>query len=425
MNFFSDENELSDANELPDSGDEPIEGEDEPDGDDEGEGKAIFDDPAYLVVGSDEELVGNLPDWVDDIISERKYFANQVEALGLDPSNFITIPDKYSSSELSDFLDEIGFTVSSEYIERGPGSSNDSIVYIEISKIPEVEASEAKSLAEAQRSLIKEVRAELRSGLGAGRVKKKDLNAEIERLIALSQAESPAWREKVEKINDFEEEIKELKEHLDDRIKTVEILNERLEAAKKRNEGESGRRKKWTNNIQSQTNRYAAWVAAVESEFGIAIKGPLLKLRSGKVLAIESIYGKTLNDQPNGAAWRAAIQRAEPGVEWLKLVYKDFKGYGTGAAPVTWSEAKDRFSGRLAWSQIWWVALSYSTKGPGLISPMKALPPEVLVEIKAKKFPGLDDIGILPEQEERWKVLFKLYWDEAVKWDEEDVGGEE
>jgi hypothetical protein len=51
---------------------------------------------------------------------------------------------------------------------------------------------------------------------------------------------------------------------------------------------------------------------------------------------------------------------------------------------------------------------------------MKSLPTEFLKELKAKKYPAPDDIGVLPDQEARWKELFLKYWGTGVCWKEEE-----
>ena len=439
MNIFSDSNEnnsaddsadfdkdkvgaegeeLDDENE--DAEDEDAEEEEESDEDDEDEDSdSIYDDPDYLVVGSDEELCGNLPDWVESIILDRKSLIQDLEKLDLDPSDYITVPDEHDNGELRDFLDELGFSIDSQFIDRGPGSSHDSVVYIKESDIPALEAREAKELHDAKRYAIRGVKSRLRKSFSGPRIKNADLQAEIDRLIAVSRANDTEWREKAEKIDEFEENIKELNEHLSDRDKNLQLLREDLELSKKKVRGEGYRTKKWIRKSLELSGWYAAWVTCVEAEFGIVIKGPLLKLPNGKTFAVESIYGKALKDQPNGLAWYEAILKAEPEVEWLQLTFTTPTLY-SGLRRLKWEDEQERFDGRLAWSQIWWAALSYSARGAWVIAPMKSLPTEFLKELKAKKYPAPDDIGVLPDQEARWKELFLKYWGTGVCWKEEE-----
>ncbi|MEY3851305.1 MAG: hypothetical protein RI910_285, partial [Verrucomicrobiota bacterium] len=102
-------------------GEFPDYGSSDEDADQDALGK-LCDNPAYLVVGADDDLVDNLPAWVEDLITDHEFLAGQAEKIGLEPSSFVTVPDRGSNSELRDFLDELGFTVDTSHIERGPGS---------------------------------------------------------------------------------------------------------------------------------------------------------------------------------------------------------------------------------------------------------------------------------------------------------------
>jgi hypothetical protein len=442
MNIHPDSNENSNADDSADfdkdkvgaeseelgDEDEDAEQEDEDqdtdEDDEEEESESIYDDPDYLVVGSDEELCGNLPDWVESIISDRKSLAQDLEKLDLDPSDYISVPDTDDNGELKDFLDELGFSIDTEFIDRGPGSSHDSVVYIKESDIPAVIARETKTFNDAKRYAIRAAKSRLRKSLSGPRIKNADLQAELDRLIAVSRANDDDWREKAQKIDEFDETIKELNEHLEDKTKNVVLLRQSISRVKKKLSGEEYRTKKWIRKSLELSGFYAAWVAGVEAEFGIVIKGPLLKLPNGKAFAVESIYGKELKDQPNGLEWYEAIQRAEPEVEWLQLSFTSPVLYG-GLRRLKWEDEQERFDGRLAWSQIWWVALSYSARGAGVIAPMKQLPAEFLKELKAKKYPAPDDIGVPPDREARWKELFLKYWGTGINWSKDQGNDEE
>jgi hypothetical protein len=394
MNIFSDSNEDDDGTES----------------------HRIYDNPSYDVVGDGDSLVGNLPSWVEDIISDRKSLAEELRKLKLVPSLFIGWPDEEDNSELRNFLGNLGFQINSSYIERGPCSSRDSVVYIKNSKISKIQQRQDKILCDVRRKAIKAVKTRLRKELSTVEVKDEHLVAEIKKLVAILNSQEAEWLKKAEEINKFDERIKNLKERLDESTKDVVILRQTINCSEKKLRGEEYRTKKWIRKSQEISGFYAAWVTSVEAEFGIVIKGPLLELPNGKTFAVESIYGKQLKDQPNGLAWYEAIQKAEPEVEWLQLSFTSPLGR------LKWEDEQERFDGRLAWSQIWWVALSYSARGVGIIAPMKSLPTEFLKELKAKKYPAPDDIGVLPDQEARWKELFLKYWGTGVCWkDEQDV----
>ena len=137
----------------------------------------LCDNPAYLVVGADDDLVDNLPAWVDDLITDHEFLAGQAEKIGLEPSLFVTVPDRGSNSELRDFLDELGFTVDSSHIERGPGSSVDGVVFVRKSKIPSLERKAARRLDRSLKAVV----AAARKHLKPGRVKAADLYEELGR----------------------------------------------------------------------------------------------------------------------------------------------------------------------------------------------------------------------------------------------------
>jgi len=133
--------------------------------DDDGDALSkLCDNPAYLVVGSDDDLVDNLPSWVEDLLTEHETLAAQAEKIGLEPSSYVTVPDRGSNSELGDFLGELGFTTDSSYIERGPGSSIDGVVYVRKSKIPALEKRAERELKRARKAVVKDGRRTLKPG---------------------------------------------------------------------------------------------------------------------------------------------------------------------------------------------------------------------------------------------------------------------
>ena len=439
MNIFSDSDENSNADDSADFdkdkvgaegeelGDEDEDAEDEDaeedeesdEDDDDEESESIFDDPDYLVVGSDEELCGNLPDWVESIISDRKSLVQDLEKLDLEPSDYISVPDTDDNGELKDFLDELGFSIDTEFIDRGPGSSHDSVVYIKKSDIPALEAREAKELHDAKRYAIRGVKSRLRKSFSGPRIKNVDLQAEIDRLIAVSRANDAEWREKAEKIDEFEEEIKEFTEHLTDRDNRIKFLLEKLNKTEKNLEsagiksaGEMTRTEKWMQKIRDQADLYLAWTAAVEAEFSIVIKGPVLYLPNGKVYVIQHAYRRELSNLEHGADLIESIKKSVPSAEWITFHTNHRLGMTSTGEP-DWQRANWFFAGRVAWSQIWWVACAYIC---GKAS--------AYAEVNRERV-GIKLLGISPERENEFKALFEKYWGKGVHWQKDNDDDED
>jgi len=398
MNIFSDSND---------------------DGDDT-ESHPIYDNPSYHVIDPEDGLSSNLPSWVEAIISERKSLADTIRKLRLIPSLFIGWPDEDDTSELRDFLLNLGFSVDSQFIDRGPGSSHDSLIYIRRSKIPKAKEREAKLLRSVQRDAIKAAKAKLKKDLSAGGIKDEHLDDEIQKLVAILNSQDAVWREKAEKIDEFEEEIKEFTEHLTDRDNRIKFLVEKLnkteknlESAGVKSAGEMTRTEKWMQKIRDQADLYLAWTAAVEAEFSIVIKGPVLHLPDGKVYVIKHAYRRELSKLEHGTDLIESIKKSVPSAEWITFHTNHRLGMTSTGEP-DWERANWFFAGRVAWSQIWWVACAYICG--------KAT---AYAEVNRERV-GIKLLGISPERENEFKALFEKYWGKGVQWqkniddDEED-----
>jgi hypothetical protein len=432
MNIFSDSDENSNADDSADFdkdkvgaegeelGDEDEDAEEEDaeedeesdEDDDDEESESIFDDPDYLVVGSDEELSGNLPDWVESIISDRKSLVQDLEKLDLEPSDYISVPDTDDNGELKDFLDELGFSIDSQLIDRGPGSSHDSVVYIKESDIPAAIAVETKTLNEAKRFAIRAAKSRLRKSLSGPRIKNADLYHELHRLIAVSRANDEDWRKKSDKIDELEEDIKDLNEHLSDRDKNLQLLREKLKKTEKKleragvkNAGEISRVDKYIKRVLDQTDLYLGWTSAVGSQFNILINGPVLKLPSGKVYAINSIYGRQLENDESGVAIIDWINKEEPTAELIRISTSHRLGMTSWGQP-DWSRAQGFFAGRLSWTQIWWVVFSYVCGKAYARANLNG------IDLGAELF----EIPI--ERSNEFRELFEKHWGKGVRWDE-------
>lgn len=362
----------------------------------------LCDNPAYLVVGTDDDLIDNLPGWVDEVLSEHEALAEQAEKIGLEPSLYVTVPDRECNRELSDFLEELGFNVGSSYIERGPGSSVDGLVYVRNSKIPSLQKRADRELRKARKAVIRDGR----KALKPGRVPADGLEAELDRLVAQSQLDDPEYREKLIKLNELEEYVESLVEDSKERRTELMSWKNRAEAAEQRAAQESGRIAYAIDGSLQQSDRYATWTWAVAAEFGIQIQGPLLKLPDGRAFAIKGIYEKKLAD--HCPAIVAAIDAREPGVQWLQVESRIRRGMSS-EAPLRWHEGVEWFRRRLSWSQVWWTVFGFPHlrlmgtlyyKGC-LRSPTGSANPANLPK---------DELGFSPEQQARWDQLFLEYW---------------
>ncbi|MBM3868338.1 MAG: hypothetical protein FJ384_05340 [Verrucomicrobia bacterium] len=366
----------------------------------------LCDNPAYLVVGADDDLVDNLPGWVEDLITDHEFLAGQAEKIGLEPSFYVTVPDRGSNSELRDFLGELGFTVDSSYIERGPGSSVDGVVFVRKSKIPSLERKAARSLDRARKAIVTAARKHLKPG----KIKPAEVHEELARLVSVAQLGDKEFRDKLDNLHEKDEEIAHLRELLSDSNAGRARAEGEAKDAKSKLVGENGRIRDWVKSAQTLSDRYAAWTLAVAAEFGITIQGPLLKLPDGQAFVVGHIFGQDLEKALPSAG--AALKSSEPAAAWLRIENRVRRGMSSIGA-LTWSEATEHFAHRLTWGQVWWIILGRE----------HARFPVRLFRYEQRKNPdgsfgGFleksifedENLGLNAEQVVRWKQLLKEHW---------------
>jgi hypothetical protein len=368
--------------------------------------EALCNNPAYLVVGADDDLVDNLPAWVDDLITDHEFLAGQAEKIGLEPSFYVTVPDRGSNSELRDFLDELGFTVDSSHIERGPGSSVDGVVFVRKSKIPSLERKAARSLDRARKAIVKAGRKHLKPS----RIKPAELHEELARLVSIAQLGDKEFRDQLASLEEKDEEIAHLEELLSDSNNARARAEGKAEAAEEKLVGENGRVRDQVTRAQALSDRYATWALAVAAEFGITIQGPLLKLPDGRAFVVDHIFSADL--EKSLPALAQAIKTCEPAATWIRIENRVRRGMSSLAA-LTWNEATEHFAHRLTWGQVWWVILGRE----------HARYPIRLFRYESRKNPdgsfgGFaeksifedESLGLNAEQVVRWKQLLKEHW---------------
>jgi hypothetical protein len=368
--------------------------------------EALCNNPAYLVVGADDDLVDNLPAWVEDLITDHEFLAGQAEKIGLEPSFYVTVPDRGSNSELRDFLDELGFTVDSSHIERGPGSSVDGVVFVRKSKIPSLERKAARSLDRARKAIVTAGRKHLKPG----RFKPSEAHEELARLVSVAQLGDKGFRDKLACLEEKDEEIAQLSELLGESNAGRARAEGEAKEAKSKLVGENRRIRDQVTHAQALSDRHATWTLAVAAEFGITIQGPLLKLPSGRAFVVDHIFSADL--EKSLPALAQAIKTREPAATWLRIENRVRRGMSSLAA-LTWNEATEHFAHRLTWGQVWWVILGRE----------QARFPIRLFRYESRKKPdgsfgGFaeksifedESLGLNAEQVVRWKQLLKEHW---------------
>lgn len=379
---------------------------------------ALCENPAYLVVGADDDLVGNLPGWVEDLISEYEALAVQAEKIGLEPSDYVTVPERSSNSELRDFLDELGFVVDSSYIERGPGSSVDGVVFVKRSKIPGLEKRATRNLRRAKQTIVKAARRHLKPS----RIKADGLDEELARLVSVAQLGDPEYRDKLAKLHEKDEELAYVRELLSDSNAGRARAEAEAKGAKAKLDGENGRLRDQVAKAQALSERYAAWTWAVAAEFGITIQGPLLKLPDGRAFVVGHVFFTDLEQSVPAAA--QAIRTREPAATWLRIENRVRRGMSSFAA-LTWDEAESYFDHRLTWNQVWWVVLGreHARFAVRLYRNESLKKPDGSFGGFAEKSIFDDEsLGLNAEQTVRWKQLLKEHWGKGLDLRERPYG---
>lgn len=379
---------------------------------------ALCDNPAFLVVGADDDLVGNVPPWVSDLISEYEALAAQAETIGLEPSDFVTLPDRGSNAELRDFFEELGFVVDSSYVERGPGSSIDGVVFVKRSKIPALEKRADRDLRRAKQAVIRAARRHLKPA----RVKADALDEELARLVNVAQLGEAEFRAKLANLHAKDEELAYLREFLSDSNAGRARAEGEAKGAKARLAGENGRLRHGVAKSQALSERYAAWTLAVAAEFGITIQGPLLKLADGRAFVVGNIFAVDLETSLPSAA--QAIKAREPGAAWLAIQSRVRRGMSSFSS-LSWAEAEEHFEHRLTWSQVWWVVLGreHARFQVRLFRHENLQKPDGGFGGFAEKSVFEDEsLGLDAEQSVRWRQLLKEHWGQGLDLSERSPG---
>lgn len=367
----------------------------------------LCDNPAYLVVGADDDLVDNLPSWVESALDELDELLAQAELIGLCAEDYVDVPSRGDNGALRDYLDNLGFSVNASYIERGPASSLDGVVFVQKKKIPAIKRRIEARLQQAKRAVIKAARLYLKPP----RITAEGLDEEISRLVGVAQLNEPAYRAKLNQLDDLEAGLKIQKEINADHVAQVRQWKLAAGSAKAELAGEPDRNLEWIAKARSLSNQYNTWVWSVAAEFNIHINGPLLKCADGRTLAVANLFGVSLRESfPH---IYAGIEKQAPAVQWLYF-QSSFRIGVSSMGSLTWERALRQFDQRLSWGHVWWILLGQgSGRRPGSFSLQGAAITPVQ-EAQDLTFNPIKLLGLRPEQLARWYELIKEHWGEGI-----------
>jgi hypothetical protein len=320
--------------------------------DDDGEGwvEKICNDPKFVVIGDGESLTADWPGWLREVANARQELFDEAESLGLDGSDYALPPDRDDSADVEDFLEGLGVSVSTDFIERTGCSSHDGFAYVRKKSIPALVAREERRLEVARRRLLKDAVKRLTPEPDAPyserlAVLKRMLDAQDEDFIAqvgrLEEAET-ARREAADLVARFKN--------------VVEALKAEKEALEGSLAGEAKRLEASLAEEARKLAKYEELAVALRLRFGVTLEGPLLTFADGTGYLIDGLFGEALAAQPG---FRALLETEPVKSGRVRLVtFRDFfrKGFSRGG-PLEPGEVGRRFGRRFSWGRAWWVVL--------------------------------------------------------------------
>lgn len=359
------------------------------DDDDDGESwvEKICNDRNYLVIGDGESLVADWPGWLTGIAETRQGLFDEAEALGFDGVDFASPPDLDDASDVEGFLEGLGVSVSTDFIERTGGSSHDAFAYVRKKSIPAIKAREERRVEVARRRLLKDAVKRLTPDPDAPYL---DRFTALKRMLS---AQDEAFIEKVARL----EEAETAKRAAAGEARELRLIIESLKAEKEALEGSlAGEAKRTEARLSEESRklaRYEELVVALRLGFGVSLDGPLLTFADGSGYLIEGVFGEALSAQEG---FKGLLESAPVKSGRVQLVsFRSFfrKGFSHGGA-LDLGEAQRRFDRRFSWGRAWWVVLCV-TFGffEGRFEPSRAL-----------------DFRVPQEREEEWRALLKKGW---------------
>ena len=359
--------------------------------DDDADGESwverICNDRNYLVIGDGESLVADWPAWLTAIAEVRQGLFDEAEALGFDGVDFASPPDLDDAADVEGFLEGLGVSVSTDFIERTGGSSYDAFAYVRKKSVPAIKIREERRIEVARRRLLK---AAVRRLTPDPTAPYPEQYAALKRMLS---AQDEAFMEKVARL----EEAEAAKRAAAGEVRELRLIIESLKAEKEALEaglaGEARRTEARLSEESRKLAKYEELVVALRLRFGVSLAGPLLTFADGSGYLIESIFGEPLSAQGN---FKELLESAPVKSGQVRLVsLRSFfrKGFGHGGA-LDLREAQRRFDRRFSWGRAWWVVLCVSFGFfEGRFEPDRPL-----------------DFRVPQGREDEWRALLKNGW---------------
>lgn len=310
----------------------------------------ICNDRNFLVIGDGENLVADWPLWLREIAETRQELFDEAEALGLDGTDYAPPPDRDDPSDVEDFLEGLGVSVSTDFIERTGCSSHDSFAYVRKKAIPALVAREGRRIEVARRRLLKDAVKRLTPDPAAPYAERF---AVLKRMLA---AQDEAFIAEVARLEEAETAQREAADMVGRLKNVVEVLKAEKEALEGSLAGEGKRQEASLAEEARKLAKYDELVVALRLRFGVTLEGPLLTFADGTGYLIDGLFGEALTAQ---AGFRALLE-TEPvkSGRVQRVTFRDFfrKGFSRGG-PLDPGEAARRFGRRFSWGRAWWVVL--------------------------------------------------------------------
>jgi len=323
----------------------------EDDDEDGGWVERICNDRDYLVIGDGESLVADWPGWLRGIAEARQELFEEAETLGLDGADYASPPDRDDTADVEGFLEGLGISVSTDFIERTGCSSHDGFAYVRKKAIPALEAREERRLAAARRRLLKDAVKRLTPDPEASYTERF---ATLKRMLAAQDEEFIGKVARLEEAEVAQREATDLVRRLQGVIEVLKAEKETLEASLA---GEERRLEARLAEESRRLARYEELGLALRLRFGVTLAGPLLTFADGTGYLIDGIFGEALSAQEGFRELREAEPVTSGRVRLVTLGSFFRKGLSRGG-PLDAGEAQRRFGRRWSWGRAWWVVLS-------------------------------------------------------------------
>lgn len=310
----------------------------------------ICNDRNYLVIGDGESLSADWPSWLSGIAETRQEVFDEAEDLGLEGVDYASPPNLDDPSDVENFLEGLGVSVSTEFIERIGGSSHDSFAYVRKKAIPALRVREERRIEAARRRLLKAAVKRLTPDPEAPYAERF---ATLKRMVA---AQDEAFIAKVARLEEAEAAQRDALVEARELRRVVEGYQAEKEALEGSLAGEGRRLEARLNEEARRLAKYDELTVALRLRFGITLAGPLLTFADGSGYLIDGLLDEMLAAQ-EGLRALLEIEPVKTGrVQRVAFRSSFRKGFGA-VGPLERGEVAARFSRRFSWGRAWWVVL--------------------------------------------------------------------